>query len=284
VRVRLAVLAALLASLPGVAAADAVPHRIVSLNLCTDEILLDLVPTDRIAAVSHLAADARVSPVADRAAALPVTHGDTEGALAFDPDLVLAVSWTPPATLDLLARVGRRVEKLPFSSGLDGVRVAIRRVAAAVGEVERGEALIAAFDGDLAAARPAASDTRRPSALIYQVNGLSSGPGSLADALLVAAGFTNHAAAIGIGAGGALPLETLVADPPDLLILTGPADEYRTVVAENLRHPALAALLREVPSVTIPWRLWLCESHHAGTALSRMAEARRSLIASDRGR
>lgn len=261
----------------------AAPRRIVSLNLCTDEILLDLVPPDRIAAVSHLAADPLVSAVADRALSLPSTRGEAESVLALDPDLILAGTWTTPATLDLLERIGRRVVRVPSTSDLDGIRDAIRQVAAVVDEVEKGEALIRSFEADLEAARAGHRTGRPPpSALVYQVNGLSAGPGSLADTLIRAAGLTNHAETLGLGAGGALPLEVLAASPPDLVILSGPADEYRTVLAENLRHPALAAVLATHASVTIPWRLWLCGTHYAGKAVRRMADARRRL--DDRGR
>jgi iron complex transport system substrate-binding protein len=124
----------------------------------------------------------------------------------------------------------------------------------------------------------------RPSALVYQVNGLSAGPGSLADALITAAGLVNHAARIGLGSGGALPLEVLAASPPDLVILSGPADEYLTVVAENLRHPALAAVLRDHASVVVPWRLWLCGTHHSAEAVERLADARHRLARQDRVR
>lgn len=258
------------------------PRRIVSLNLCTDEIVLDLVQRERIAAVSHLAADPLVSAVADRAQGLPWTRGEAENVLALEPDLVLAGTFTTPATLDLLERIGRRVVRVPQASDLDGIHAAIRAVAAAVHEQGRGEELVHAFGAALAAARadlPPFHDAVLPSALIYQVNGLSAGAGSLADALIRAAGLRNHAASLGLGAGGALPLEVLAASPPDLVILTGPADEYRTVVAENLRHPVLRAVLTARASVVVPWRLWLCGSHHAGEAVRRLAEARRALVA-----
>jgi iron complex transport system substrate-binding protein len=268
---------AILAMLLLASHAHAVPRRIVSLNLCTDELLLDLVPRERIAAVSHLAADPLVSAVADRAQTLPATRGEAESVLALDPDLVVAGTWTTPATLDLLERIGRRVLRVPLASDIAGIRESIRRVAAAVDEKAKGEALIGAFEADLRAAEDAAPSGRTPSALIYQVNGLSAGTGSLADALMRAAGLSNHAVVLGRGPGGALPLEVLAADPPDLVILSGPADEYRTVVAENLRHPALSAVLKEHASVTVPWRLWLCGTHYAGRAVRLMADARRQL-------
>jgi iron complex transport system substrate-binding protein len=266
------------ALLVGAAAARAAPPvRIVSLNMCTDEILLDLVARERIAAVSHLAADPLVSAVAARAHGLPWTRGEAEKVLALEPDLVLAGLFTTPATLDLLERVGKRVVRVPAANDIDGIRAAIRAVATAVEAPDEGEALIAGLDKRLAAASADAPPAGRPSALVYQVNGLSAGPGSLADALITAAGLVNHAAEIGIGSGGALPLEVLAARPPDLVVLSGPSDEYRTVVAENLRHPALAAVLREHPSVLVPWRLWLCGTHHVAEAVERLAAARRLL-------
>ncbi len=70
----------------------------------------------------------------------------------------------------------------------------------------------------------------------------------------------------------------------DRLILSGPADEYRTAVAENLRHPAFVAYLATHRAVTVPWRLWLCESQYAGQALRLLADARRRLIENGGGR
>ena len=190
---------------------------------------------------------------------------------------------TTPATLDLLERVGQRVVRVALASDLNGVRAAVRTVATAVGERAKGEALISGFDRALEVSSDA-SPQRRYSALIYQVNGLSAGSGSLADALIRAAGLTNHADRLGLGAGGALSLEVLAANPPDLLVLSGPTDEYRTIVAENLRHPVLAAVLAETAATVVPWRLWLCGTHHAAEAVRRFAEARRRLAGTDRPR
>ena len=73
---------------------------------------------------------------------------------------------------------------------------------------------------------------------------------------------------------GSLPLEALVARPPDLIVLSGPVDEYRAAVADNLRHPALAAVMRAHTSVTLPWRLWLCATPHLADAIERLAAVR----------
>ena len=260
---------------PALAHADGVPQRIVTLNACADQIVVDLVPRERIRAVSHLAADPLTSAVADKARGIPWTRGNAEEVLAFDPDLVIAGEYTTPATVALLEQLGLKVLKVPGASDFDGARAVTRLIADAVGEREKAERWLADFDRRIAAASSTAA--WRPKAVVYQVNNLASGPGSIADTVLRAAGFRNLTAELNLGPGGQLPLEALVADPPDLIILSGPIDEYRTVVADNLRHPALAALTRMHMTTTLPWRLWLCATPHLAEAVERLAAVRATM-------
>lgn len=254
-------------------AGDSRPQRIVSINLCTDQILLELVDRARIRALSHLAADPAVSAAYQTAQGIPSTRGEAEQVIGLDPDLVLAGSYSTPATVSILERVGRRVVKVPLAGTFEGIGQAVRQIAVAVGETERGESVMATLDRQLASFKPAPG-TAAPSALVYQVNGLASGAGSLAEAVMSAAGFRNHARELGLGPGGTLALEALVARPPDLLVLGGPADEYRTAVAENLRHPALAAVRRQTAAIVLPWRLWLCGTPRVTEAVGLLAAAR----------
>ena len=130
--------------------------RIVSLDLCTDQILVELVGRERIAAVTHLAADPAVSAIPAKAKGIPITHGAAEDVLRYDPDLILAGPFGVSATVNLLRRLKRNVVVVPQPPDLDGVRAAVRTVAAAVGERPKGEAMIAAFDRRLAGLAPPA--------------------------------------------------------------------------------------------------------------------------------
>jgi iron complex transport system substrate-binding protein len=255
------------------ARAQAKPQRIVSLDLCTDQILIDLVDRNRIAAVTHLAADASVSASPGRAKGLPITHGAAEDVLRSDPDLVLAGPFGVAATVDLFKRLKRNLVVVPQAPDLDGVRASVRAVAAAVGEEERGEVILAAFNRRLAAV-PKPKKPGAVRALIYQVGGTVSSPGSLADATLAAAGFHNMAVDYRLTRGGQAPLESVVARPPDLLVLSSGVDTYRTTLADNFRHPALQAVRRSHASIELPWQLWLCGTPEVAGAVEQLAAAR----------
>jgi len=260
--------------------ADARPQRIVSLNLCTDQLLIDLADRSRIAALSRLAADPVLSAVADRVSGLTLLRGRAEEVLALTPDLVVTSAYSTPETVSLLRRLGIKVVVIPLAGDLEGVRSAIRVLAEAIGDTEAGEAMIREFDRRLRAAAP--PDDGRPTALAYQVNSLTSGPGGLIDAALTAAGFRNAAASRTLGPGGRLPLEMLVASPPDLVVLANSPDAFRTVIADNLRHPAFRELLARHRHVEIEMPLWLCGTPAIATAVERLARVRAGMEAAER--
>ena len=273
-----ALVAAWVAALaPAVPAAAEPPRRIVSLNLCLDPIVLDLVPRERIQALSWVSGARDVSPIVGRIGGIRLVRGSAEEVLALDPDLVLAGDYTTPATVDLLRRLGRRVEVIPMAFDIEGVRTTVRAVADAVGEPQRGAEMIADFDRRLANAATTATGTERPEVAVYQANSLVSQSGSLAAAAVEAAGFRNAGDRLGEGAAGRVSLETLVTNPPDLIALGQHATTYRTPVADNLRHPALAYVLSKRPHVDLPMPLWLCGTPYLADAVAILARARTDL-------
>lgn len=256
------------------------PKRIVSLNVCTDQILVALVPRERIAAVTYLATDPTISASPSAFAGIATSRGDAEDVLARDPDLVLANPFSTPATVDLLRRLGRRVVVTPFPQDIASVRRAIIEIAAAVEEPGAGARLVSSFDERIARVR---SETRKavrqPSALVYQVNNYVAGSGTLVDEALSIAGFRNGASGMSAVANGQTDLETIVTTPPELMVLATRPEDYLTTVGDNLRHPALQAMMRRIPSIVLPWPLWLCGTQHIATAIERLAEARTALPA-----
>ena len=258
-------------------AQESKPQRIVSLNLCTDQVLIDLVPASRIRALSHVAADASVSSIVERARSFTRVRGEAEEVLALDPDLVITTEFSTPSTISLLERLGLRVLKVPFASDIAGVRDVVHRIAEAVGEVATGNAVIGKLDKRLATLAASARTGPAPTAVIYQVNSIVSAAGTLEDEALRFASFRNLATELHLDPGGRVALESIVANPPDLLVLSGPSDEYRTVVADTLAHPALKSVMRDRATLVVPWRHWLCGTPYIADAIEALEEARRRL-------
>jgi len=171
---------------------------------------------------------------------------------------------------------------VPQAQDLAGVRTAIATIAAAVAADAAGRALIAEFDRRLAELPARPQGAPAPTALLYQASGEVSALGSLADAMLQAAGYRNKAAFYALSRAGQVPLELLLADPPDLLIVTRGAAAYRTPLVDNLRHPALADLARDHATLELPWRLWLCGSLESLAAVEELARAYPALAAARR--
>lgn len=253
------------------------PRRIVSLNMCTDQLLLDLVEPERIAGISYLGTDATLSADAKRLQPFKKLRGTAEEVLGLEPDLIIAGEYTTGATVDLLRRVGQKVLIVPMATDFDGMRATVRQIAAAVGEVGRGEEVLQHFDDRLRAARSTVQS--RPTALAYQVGSFVSGPESLLDAALTAAGYRNLARELKLGAGGRLPLEQLLSTPPDLLVLANAPDDFRTVLADNLRHPALQQAMRNRPSVHLPMPYWMCATPKIAEAVEILASMKATGLA-----
>ncbi len=78
----------------------------------------------------------------------------------------------------------------------------------------------------------------------------------MADDLFGRIGFTNLTAEAGIIGFGVLPLETLVASSPDLIVFESMGDGPPSVAAELLHHPVLSH--GGIGRVAVPMRLWAC--------------------------
>jgi iron complex transport system substrate-binding protein len=265
-------LAALLAILSAPASAQEKPQRIVSLNLCTDQLLLDLVGRERIASVSFLAADPEFSAVAEKARGVPANRGLAEEIVALKPDLVLAHKYAGRQAVAMLLRLGVRVVEIDLPQDLAAVMAQIAVVAEAVQEQERGRAMIAAIEQRLAALPPAAEP--RLTAAIYEPSGFAFGANSLADAILRAAGYDNLAARLGVGGYARLGMENLLANPPDILVVDDTAADRRSMAQEFLDHPALRQRFAGERRVAVPRRLWICGGPSVAEAAALLAQAR----------
>jgi iron complex transport system substrate-binding protein len=247
------------------------PQRIVSINMCTDELLLRLADPDRIASVTWLSQDPRSANMAEAASRYPANHGLAEEVAAYRPDLVLAGVYTSRTTRQLLKSLGFRVVEYDVPKTLDEVRRQIRAVAATVGEPERGEALVTDMDGRLATLGPRA---RMPplNAIVLRPNGFTVGKGSLVNEILERAGLVNLATRLGIDSYLQIPLEAVALQKADVLILNGESSGPPSLATEALHHPIVAALERKLRLVSMPSKLWTCAGPSLVDAVQRLID------------
>src|SRR6056300_563463 len=58
--------------------AQTTPLRVVSMNLCTDQLAMMLADEGQLISVSDIATDPNMSPMAEAARAYPINHGQAE--------------------------------------------------------------------------------------------------------------------------------------------------------------------------------------------------------------
>jgi iron complex transport system substrate-binding protein len=245
----------LLAALGAASAQDA-PRRVVSLNLCADQLLLELADRDQIASLSPLVRDANLSYLADQAGGLPANEGRGEAILFNGADLIFAASYGSHIQRELLERQGLPVMKLDAWESLADGRAQIRAVAARLGHPERGERLVSAIDAALARSSGIVPGAR--SILTYYRRGWVPGSDSLVGEILRHMGFELHQKALGLGQGGVARLESIVAAPPDYLLIDDVAGQNLDNGSALLVHPALAAAVPAERRLMIPGKLAIC--------------------------
>jgi iron complex transport system substrate-binding protein len=233
----------LLAGLLALAApASAAPQHVVSVLVCTDEYVFRMLPRERIAALSYLAADRNpvVSTIADQVSGIPLIRQNAESVLALHPDLVVTYQGVNQKLHAVLQAAGIAVLDLPWANSFDDIRAITRLLGERLGEPERAEAMIGEMDRKLAAAR-AAAPSPPVDTLIYEPNGYVTADGVTND-VLVASGMRNAGPEMHQTRSGTVPVEMIAALPPELLILNDSREASPARADLLLLHPALAGL------------------------------------------
>lgn len=250
------------------------PARVVSMNLCTDQLAMLLAAPGQLVSVSHIARDPLSSAMATEAEGWPVNHGQAEEIFLLRPDLVLAGTYTTRATVELLRRLGIDVVEFAPDSSLQDVRAAMLRMGEVLGRQEEAAAMLAGFDADISAlAGSPAPDA--PHAALYYANGYTSGEHSLAGEVMTLAGFRNIAAEGPLAGRWVIALEELILARPDLVI-TGTPYPGASNAEELLRHPALAEIMAGMPGAGLADSDWVCGTPHVARALANMTAARQA--------
>lgn len=269
---RTLMVASLLILCAAIANATERPHRIVSINACTDQLLFKLADRNQIAALSAFAADPGYSPYAAevKASGIPLIRGSAEEVLKLKPSLVLAGAWTRSATREQLKSQGIALSEFAPDESVAATIDAIRKVAQLTGHEDRGAKLIADIDAAFATATPP-GNARPISALQVQRRGFTSGSDTLTGELLRRLGVANAADKLGITGVAEVPLEAILTSKPDVLVVLQPRIEAADQGAALLLHPALMKAYPPERRILLPNQLTACGGPALADAVRELA-------------
>ncbi|HEX2842968.1 ABC transporter substrate-binding protein [Hyphomicrobium sp.] len=261
------------------APAGGAPQRVVSMNLCTDQLAMLVAGEGQLHSVSYLAIDPEGSVLAEEARRFPINHGRAEEIFMMHPDLVLSGTFTGRATVALLKRLGFHVEEFPPSYSFPEIREQVRRMGRLLGRESRAEELVQELDTRLTQFPDSDRKNWRPLAALHYANSYTSGSGTLASAVVERSGLENLGTKLGLVGTIRLPLEVLVASAPDLIIGGVRPSKAPALAYQTFEHPALRAVLEGGELTSIPDKYWVCGAPFTAQAvglLSAQAQALRA--------
>lgn len=249
------------------------PKRVVTINLCLDQIALRLARPGQLVGVTYLSHDPKISMLADRARFIAPVRPKAESILELRPDLVIFNRDSHANIKRLVRMAGVPILELPWAASLEEAETLIGRIATALGREAEGQAII----DDMREQRRRLTRPGPPTALaaVLQPNRATAGRGSLFDELLRLTGYRNLAAELGVPTYGRLALESVLAGRPDLLVLDGNANAKPARATEYVDHHVLRALAGSTRLVSVPVRHSVCAGPDNFEIMRLLAEARR---------
>lgn len=265
---RLRVFAAV-ALLAACSAAAAPPRRVASMNLSADEILVEILPLERLVSVTRWA-DSDSGNIAGRVPPkiFRIQKADMEQLVALRPDLVVVSEYTDADFLKQLERSGMRHHRIEGLATLAGIRRAILDLGQAVGEPAAAERLVLTFDAKLQDLAQRLAGVERPRVL-YWSSGMTAGADTAIGALIECAGASNVGRELGVT--GIVPPgaeRAFVADADAILVGTWPR------AVESVKQDPLlgkSRAVREGRIVALPTSLLVALSHHSAEACWQLA-------------
>lgn len=245
------------------------PERVVSLNVCTDQLLIALADREQIVGVSYFATDPTNSAYANEAKGLHQLRGTAEEVIALNPDLVLTGRYSTRQTTALLKRLDYEVMEFTPETRIEDIRTNLRQLGAAIGKSDKAEKIIERMDQRIASARQDREE-QAPLFATYEPNGFSSGKGTLMNEIATLAGYRTLGEELGFFTRR-ISLETLLAARPNVINIS--SRNGTSLAREALKHPALDHLLSDTVETSIPANLTNCGTPKTVKALEFLVVA-----------
>lgn len=220
---------------------------VVSLNLCTDELVLLVTEPARIRSLSYLSHASEETPLWRRARKYRANDGSMLAAAAMRPGLIVTMGASGRDRERLAKAVGARLLVLPYPMTLADVEANVLSVGRATGGDLEAERIVALMRGVVADA-PAA----RRDAIWVDGAGRTFAADGLGAAWLALAGLRQRKIP-----GERLRLETVIVRPPAVLVESRYRAEQLSSATAWRRHPA-SRFARTGRTLVADGRRWTC--------------------------
>ena len=198
-------------------------NHIVSLTLSGDEMLLGLVPENRIAGLSgKINEDKEISNIVDKAKKFPKVEGNEEVLMSLEPDLIIVADWLSKRITDIGAITGAKVYFYKTPNSYEEQKKLIRDLANLVEEKENGEKLIKNMDDRLKDLQNKIAKNykgTKPRILMYTSFGTTSGKNTTFNDMVKLINGTNVVAEAGIDGFKDISKEKVIELNPDIIIV-----------------------------------------------------------------
>jgi len=214
--------------------------RIISLDICSDWMLISYADRSQILALSPLLNDYPVEWVKGD---WPTHDGSLEQILELDPDLVITGEFNVLTLRTRLIELGKNVEILTLPKSLNSLKNTMQQFLNLVGSTEEVPDLPGLIELEADA----------PRLLLLGANGIGTGTDTLEHEILLRAGWRNYLSESGYGK---LDLEQLIVDPPDAVSWSAPASAALANMFSE--HSAFKKLMQDKMSQNMAYGQWQC--------------------------
>ena len=227
--------------------------RVITTNICIDSLVVALIGTKNLVAVSALADDDRYSHISEEVKDLKKVTFNAEVIYALNPSLVLASNFSSAKTKFALKKLGVNVRLISFARSVEDIEKNIFILGKLLNAERRAQELTEL----LKSPRINVKITKQLIALQYSDNRYVHGRNSLISSIIRRSGFKSYSEFLGYNEGRYIPAEALVKSAPDVLILDG-NNSFSDKGGYPRYHPALLNAASKTKALFIETKRWSC--------------------------
>ncbi len=250
------------------------PQRIVSIGLCTDQLLLMIADRAQIASLTTSSTDQQMSYMADAVGDIPLNNTSVEEIIPYKPDLIVGSHYAARDTTRFLRQLGYEVKLVTLPKTVDEIYELLTRFGEWTGNQGKAAALITGMKQEIATIQAQYAHRPERSTIIYSPNGYTIGAETLENDVLKLAGFRNLSAEMGIVGFKTISLEQVIVAKPDFLQIDNHVFNRDSLANRYLGHPVLNKVADEQEHLFIPSRVRACAGPMVTEAIAYMAAKR----------